>query len=94
MISRMFARAGREARHLSSVYFQEYNQSTAPSYYLRGDGGAWGIRSLTMYCTVSLAQSLRLLSLMNQQHPHLDLTNVSCHDRRVSSAAAPRRTAA
>ena len=92
MISRMFARAGREARHLSSVYFQEYNQSTAPSYYLRGDGGAWGIRSLTMYCTVSLAHSLRLLSLMNQQH-HLDLTNVSCHDRRVSSAAAPRRTA-
>ena len=60
MISRMFARAGREARHLSSVYFQEYNQSTAPSYYLRGDGGAWGIRSLTMYCTVSPAHSLRL----------------------------------
>ena len=40
-----------ESRHLASVYFQEYNTSTAPTYYLRGDGGPWGIQSLTMYVT-------------------------------------------
>jgi hypothetical protein len=40
-----------EARHLASIYFAEYNQSTAPSYYVRGEGGSWGAEQLTFYVT-------------------------------------------
>ena len=40
-----------EARHLTSIYFAEYNQSTAPDYYIRGEGGSWGAQQLTFYVT-------------------------------------------